>query len=87
MTRQQQFDLWCQSFGYDPSRDSCGEFRNHTARLLWEAWLAGQNAVLDRLDALYPGAHYLFNNPPGEADKAVLDAIEWYHASIAAMRG
>ena len=41
MTHQQEFDLWCQAFGYDPSRDSRGEIRNHTARLLWEAYLRG----------------------------------------------
>ena len=48
MTRQQQFDLWCKSFGYDPSRDSRGEFRNHTARLLWEAYLRGAQDENDR---------------------------------------
>lgn len=32
--------------------------------------------------ALEADAHFIFNNPPGEAPQAVRDVIEWYAASV-----
>lgn len=61
MTLQQQFDHWCKAFGYDPSRDSRGAFYNHTARLLWEAWLAGWDRGVE-----HEQCNYLTRTPNAE---------------------
>jgi hypothetical protein len=40
--------------------------------------------VADKLETLRTSAHFIFNNPPGEASQAVRDVIEWYAGSIIA---
>lgn len=40
--------------------------------------------VADKLETLRTDAHFIFNNPPGEAPQAVRDVIEWYAGSIIA---
>ena len=85
MTRQQQFDLWCKSFGYDPSRDSRGEIRNHTARLLWEAYLRGAR---DENEAIEAACHAAVDGFGDENDWArgyingVLDVAEGVSARL-----
>ena len=34
------------------------------------------------LETLETGAHYVFNNPPGECPQIARDVIEWYAGSI-----
>lgn len=40
--------------------------------------------VADKLETLRTSAHFIFNNPPGNASQDVRDVIEWYAGSIIA---
>lgn len=51
------------------------------------ACVAMREAVEAEREALYSletDAHFIFNNPPGEASQEVRDVIEWYAAAIRA---